>query len=288
MKHQLLVAALLVAPPAAATPAHVHAQSLREYSSTRQDHGESRLAATIQYAGGTLNLVPAPAGILYALRLTYDADRFAPVARFDPAAPRLTLGTESLSRSGGVRVSSRGTPPAATIGLGTRADVDLEIELGAAESTLELGGIRISRLKLETGASKTVVRFSESNPIRCSRAEFSAGAAELMVIGLGYSRCGEVEFNGGVGKVTLDFSGRWAGPLHLDAQMAIGELVLRLPKRAGIKLELDKFLASFAPAGLVRSADGRTWTSAGFVNASQQLVVDLETAFGGVTIEWID
>ena len=144
---------VLVGPTAAA--AALHAQTLREYSSTRQDHGESRLSTTIQYAGGTLNLVPATSGILYALRLTYDADRFAPVAQFDPSVPQLTLGTETLPRSGGVRVSHRGTPPAATIALSTRADLDLDIELGAAEATLELGGIRISRLKVQTGASKT-------------------------------------------------------------------------------------------------------------------------------------
>ena len=272
----------------ASTSSAVRAQTLREYSSTRQDHGESRLAATIQYTGGTLELAPAPAGILYALRLTYDADRVAPVARFDAGTPRLTLGTEALRQSGGVRVSHRGTPPAATIGLGTRADLDLDIELGAAEANLELGGIRISRLKLQTGASKTVVRFSEANPIRCSEADLSAGAAELLVVGLGYSRCGEVDFTGGVGKVTLDFGGRWSGPIHLDANMAMGELVLRLPRQAGVKLALDKFLASFAPAGLVRSADGRTWMSGGFAGASQQLVVEVETAFGGVTVEWID
>ncbi len=279
---------LLVAVLVTTVAGEARAQTLREYSSTRQDHGESRLAATIQYAGGTLSLVPAPPGILYALRLTYDADRFAPVARFDPAVPRLTLGTEALPRTGGVRVSHGGTPPAATVGLGTRADLDLDIELGAAEAQLELGGIRISRLTLQTGASKTVVRFSEANPIRCSTADLSAGAAELLVTGLGYSRCGQINFRGGVGKVTLDFSGRWAGPVELDAEMAMGELVLRLPKGAGVKLELDKFLASFAPAGLVRSADGRTWSSAGFAGASQQLVVDLESAFGGVTVEWID
>jgi len=272
----------------ASTSSAVRAQTLREYSSTRQDHGESRLAATIQYTGGTLELAPAPAGILYALRLTYDADRVAPVARFDAGTPRLTLGTEALRQSGGVRVSHRGTPPAATIGLGTHADLDLDIELGAAEANLELGGIRISRLSLQTGASKTVVRFSEANPIRCSEAQLSAGAAELLVVGLGYSRCGEVDFTGGVGKVTLDFGGRWSGPIHLDANMAMGELVLRVPRQAGVKLELDKFLASFAPAGLVRSADGRTWMSGGFAGAGQQLVVEVETAFGGVTVEWIE
>ena len=70
--------------------------------------------------------------------------------------------------------------------------------------------------------------------------------------------------------------------------MAMGELILRVPRQAGVKLELDKFLASFAPAGLVRSADGRTWMSSGVAGASQQLVVEVETAFGGVTVEWID
>ncbi len=119
MRPALFVA--LLAVPVTSAPV-LHAQTLREYSSTRQDHGESHLAATIQYAGGDLSLVPAPAGILYTLRLTYDAERFAPVAQFDPAVPRLTLGTEPLSRTGGVRVSNRGTPPAATVGLGTRVD----------------------------------------------------------------------------------------------------------------------------------------------------------------------
>ena len=97
-----------------------------------------------------------------------------------------------------------------------------------------------------------------------------------------------MDFNGGVGKVTLDFGGRWSGPIQLDANMAMGELILRVPRQAGVKLELDKFLASFAPAGLVRSADGRTWMTSGFAGASQQLVVEVETAFGGVTVEWID
>jgi len=38
----------------------------------------------------------------------------------------------------------------------------------------------------------------------------------------------------------------------------------------------------------VRSADGRTWMSSGFAGTAQQLVVEVETAFGGVTVEWID
>lgn len=270
-----------------AVPAAVHAQTLREYSSTRQDHGEPRLSAIIKYAGGELQMLPAQSGILYALRLTYDADRFSPVAEFDPAAPRLILGSETVS--GGIARASHSTnPPTATIALGTQADLDLDIQLGAAQATIELGGNRVSRLRLETGASQTRLSFSESNPIRCSSAVFTAGAAELMVTGLGHARCSTIEFKGGVGKTTLDFSGTWSGQLHLTAEMAMGEVVLRLPRKAGIKLELDRFLSSFAPAGLTKSADGKTWSTAGFDAAPEQLVVELEAAIGGVSVEWIE
>jgi hypothetical protein len=270
-----------------ASPAALHGQTLREYSSTRQDRGEPRLNAIVKYAGGELRMMPAPSGILYALRLTYDADRFSPVVEFDAAAPRLILGTEAVS--GGIaRASHTSTPPAATIALGTQADLDLDIQLGAAKATIELGGNRVSRLRLETGASQTTLSFSESNPIRCSSAVFTAGAAELLVKGLGHARCSTIDFKGGVGKTTLDFSGTWSGQLHLTAQVAMGEVVLRLPRKAGIRLELDRFLSSFAPAGLTKSADGKTWSSAGFDAAPEQLVVDLEAAIGGVSVEWIE
>src|SRR5262249_50541957 len=65
--------------PALLAASSLEAQGIREFSSTRQDHGESRLATVVRYTGGTLTLRPAPSGILYSLRLTYDADRVQPL-----------------------------------------------------------------------------------------------------------------------------------------------------------------------------------------------------------------
>ena len=64
-------------------------------------------------------------------------------------------------------------------------------------------------LKLEAGASRATVRFSQPNGARCRAAVLSAGAAELSVLGLGNSRCDRIAFEGGVGQVTLDFGGAW-------------------------------------------------------------------------------
>ena len=271
-----------------AVPAPLLAQTLRESSTTRQHRGETSLAVTVSYAGGALRIEPAATGVLYAMRTTYDEDRFAPLARFDAARPAVTLGIEPIG-SGGIRIGNRNrVEQAASIALGTQAETSLDILLGASEARMELGGIRLQRLKLEAGASRARLHFSESNPIRCTQADLTAGAGELVVGGLGYAQCSEVILNGGIGKVTLDFTGRWTGRMHARAEMAMGELVLRLPRGTGVRLTLDRFLTSFAPAGLEKGADGKVWTSPGYQPNGTRLDLDVAAAIGGVTVEWVD
>jgi hypothetical protein len=131
-----------------------------------------------------------------------------------------------------------------------------------------------------------VVRFSQPNRSRCRSATITTGAAELTALGLGNSRCDRIDFEGGMGKVTLDFGGTWSSSSRAEIKMAVGELTLRLPRRAGVRLTLDRFLASFDPAGLVRS--GHAFQSPGYDRAERKLDIDLTTAVGGVRIEWAD
>jgi CDP-diacylglycerol---serine O-phosphatidyltransferase len=65
-------------------------------------------------------------------------------------------------------------------------------------------------------------------------------------------------------------------------------LVGGLPRRAGVRLATDTFLARFAQAGLASSDDGRTWTTPEFAGAASPLEVRIESAIGGVRVEWID
>lgn len=281
----VLVSAFSVLSALSAAPAQ--AQTLREFTSARQHRGETRLDVNVAYSGGILRVDPAGAGVLYNFRLTYDDDRFAPLVRFNPSAGSVTLGTEALGR-GGIRVGHKTVDQAASIKLGTEVETNLTLGLSASDARIELGGLRLSSLRVEAAASRADIHFSEANAIRCARADIKAGAGETVISGLGYAQCAEVDVEGGVGRVTLDFSGKWTGRLHLSAEMAMGELVLRLPRDSKIRLEMDRFLTSFAPTGLTRGADGRTWTSANYDPGGTRLDIDVETAVGGVTVEWID
>jgi hypothetical protein len=263
-----------------------HAQALRPFSTFRQSHGETRLTARLDYAAGILRVGVGTAAELYRMELSYDDSRYVPVSDYDNRTSHVELGLAPAGE-GGVRVVSRDQlRQVAAVTLSPDVDLALSLTVGAAEADVDLGGMRIRDLAVKTGASRSVIRFSRPNPARCGVAAITAGAAEVTVIGLGNSRCDEIQFEGGMGKVTLDFSGAWSSSSQAKIRMAMGELTLRLPRQVGIRLRMDKFLSSFEPMGLVRR--GEVFQSRGYSSTQRKLDLDLATAMGGIDVEWVD
>jgi hypothetical protein len=262
------------------------AQTMRPFGTFRQWHGETRLTARLDYAAGLLRVAPGSGSQLYRMDLSYDDSRYVPVSDFDPQSGSVLLGLKAEGQ-GGVRVVSREQlRQTATVAFSPRVDLSLSLALGATESDVELGGLSISNLAVKTGASRAVIRFSQPNGTRCGLAAISAGAAEVSLLGLGNSRCDEIKFEGGVGKVFLDFSGNWSTSSRVEVKMAVGELTLRLPRTVGVRMRMDKFLASFEPAGLLRR--GEWFESRNYGSTQRQLDLDLTAAMGGVSVEWTD
>jgi len=269
----------------AAMPGGAGAQTLKRFGTTRQFHGEVRLAAAVEFGGGTLTVGAGAPPSLYAMDVAYDAARFQPVSRWDAGRTAVTLGLTSLD-NGSIGVGNTTQNQTADIRFSPRVDLDLSLSVGAAKSLIDLSGLRLSSLRIETGASQTEVRFSTPNAIRCTSAVLRAGVAELAVLGLGNSRCDRVSFEGGMGSVVLDYSGAWGNNSALDATVAVGGLTLRIPRAVGVTITTDHFLASFQPAGFTRQ--GNRYVSASDATASRHLNVTLATSFGGVTIDWLD
>jgi len=274
----------LLAIPLMLGAADASAQSMRPFSTFRQWHGETRLAARLEYAAGALRVGAGHADELYRMDLSYDEERFVPLSDFDASGGAVTLGVAAEGR-GGVRVVSQNQlRQSAGVAFSPKADLALDVELGAVDGELDLGGLRISELDVSAGASRATVRFSTPNGTRCRSANLRAGAAQLSVLGLGNSRCDRIAFEGGVGKVTLDFGGAWTSNSKVEVTMALGELTLRLPRQVGVSVTLDKFLSSFDPEGLERR--GTSYRSSGYEQAARQLDIDISTAGGAVKVEW--
>lgn len=270
---------------AVAFPVQLAAQQMRDFTTSRQLHGESRLVTRLEFAAGSLRLLPGPRDNLYRMRLTYDADRFIPLSRFDAAAGAVRLGLENSGRTG-LRVSSRGhLDQSATITLSPAVMLGLDLALGAVDADLELGGLRLGELRMKTGASRSVVRFSQPNRARCSSAAFEAGAAEIALLLLGNSRCETISFEGGMGTATIDLSGRWTSNATIRISMTAGGLTLRLPRDLGIRVRMARFLSSFPADEWTRQGD--SYLSPGYAETTRRVDIDLSTTLGDVNVEWL-
>ncbi|HEU4524346.1 MAG TPA: hypothetical protein VFR62_04955, partial [Gemmatimonadales bacterium] len=165
------------------------AQSIRSFSTFRQLHGETRLQVGLDYRAGGLRITPGRANELYRMDASYDENRYSPTSTYDAARGAVTLGLQPAGEGGLRVVSTRQLRQDATVAFAPSVDLDLDLALGAVQADIELGGLALSELTMEAGASQAVIRFSQPNLSRCRTAEITAGAAELTVLGLGNSRC---------------------------------------------------------------------------------------------------
>lgn len=271
--------ALAAALAAAAYPAH--AQSWRTVTKVRQLAGEEQLAVNVSYGAGELRLRAAEPGVLYRMRLRYDEDSFEPVAQL--RGSRLRLGV----RSTGSRIPWKGGERSGELELelARGLPMDLDLELGATRSRVELGGLSLTALEVSAGASETTVSISDPNPLRARTAKFEVGAASFRVHGLGNLNAERIRLEAGVGDVTLDFTGEWRGNTDVQVEMGLGSLTLRFPTGVGVRIVKDTFLASLDSQGLIKQDDA--YLSPDWDAAEHRVTVRVEAALGSIAVRWI-
>jgi hypothetical protein len=275
MCNRVVLAVLVLA----LSPAVAASQDWRNVTSLRQRSSETRLDVELRYGAGRLRLEPGPAGELYRVGIRYDADLFDPLTEY--RAGRLKVGVEGGGR--GIRVRGQ---QAGDMNLTLSPDVPLDLALafGAVEADIELGGLRVDRMKIETGASDSRLRFSTPNPGECQGLELSMGAAAFRAEGLGNANCARIKTDGGVGDLHLDFSGHWRRDLAADVTMALGSVTLVIPEDVGVMVRRSTFLTSFDGRGFVQN--GRDRVSENWDRATRKLTVELQGAFGTVNVRW--
>jgi hypothetical protein len=260
----------------AAVPAH--AQDWRTITSMRQVAGEDMLHVDLEYGAGRLAIRPGASNLLYRANLRYDGDVFRPVTSYKNG--RLKLGFEGGNIKGRNLKSGH-----LELLLGPTVPIGLELKFGAAEADLEFGGLRIREAKISTGASDTRLRFSQPNPEVCRSLRLEVGAAQFHAAGIGNLNAERLSLSGGVGEVTLDFTGRWRTNLTANIQMGLGTLTLRVPEGLGVRVRKSGILTGFDSQGLVKRGD--VYFSENWENAEHRLTVNIDAALGSIRLAWV-
>jgi hypothetical protein len=163
--------------------------------------------------------------------------------------------------------------------------MSLELQFGAVQADLDLGGLALTELDLHTGASESTIDISEPNRMQMSAARFEVGAADFAVRNLGNLNAERIEFDAGVGRLVLGLDGEWQRDARLAIDMGLGALELRVPEGLGVQLRKDSFLTALDSEGLVKRGD--TFQSLDWDEAERRVTIDLDAAFGSVKVVWI-
>ena len=272
------VAALVPLPSAGAQVAPLW----RSVDLSRQLHDSLPQRIRVQYAAGHVDVNGSSDPLLYALHLRYDESRMTPLHRYDADQRSAVLGLES--RSPGLHVSSgRDDSGELRLALPRTIPLDLDLEFGGTQATLELGGLTLQSLRLECGATDATLAFTTPNRSRMRDLEINVGAAGFRGLHLANANADQMRVRGGVGSVDLDFGGTWTRDLTVSTRLAVGTLTLHVPSDVGVRVEVQRVAAGFQHEGLVKRDDA--WYSENWDAARHKLHLRAETFFGKIDVQ---
>jgi len=259
----------------------LEAQNARSFGASRAAVDSSPLQVRVTYDAGFLGVRSGAPQTLYDVRLQYDATGSAPLYNYSNDTRTLRVGSKELSGNFPGPRSHGGD--SLQVALTRGSPLDLALELGAVGADVNLTGLRLRQLKLESGASEATVRFDSANVERMSVLDVQAGVAKLHMLGLANANADEVRVRTGVGSVELDFGGTWTHDAELSLDVALGSVVLRVPAGVGVQMELRKSLTKVDAPGLVQQ--GSVWQSANWATATHKLHVRAHATLGSLAVE---
>jgi len=281
LKSLVAAAALL----AVGAPLTAQEADWTEVRARRQAGSIESLTVDVEYIAGELRVGPADGGLLYDTHLKYDAARMRPERDWsvDGNSARFDLGFEGLDGDGNLDIEFEGDEHGfLELGLSQDVPTELRIAVGAALSEVDLGGIPLTGLVYKTGASETEINFGTANPVGMEQLELAVGAAEFYASGLGNARFEELTFTGGVGDVTLDFTGEWSADASATVKMGLGSLTLVFPEDLGVRIHKSGFLSALDAPDYTKVDGG--WQSPGWDSAAHHLEIRLVSALGSIEV----
>lgn len=252
---------------------------------------ETSLHANLELALGHITVGKAEEGYLFQAEVALEDEDMVPEMQYerDGRVGHLSLGFESGGKEdGGLSVGGFNVPEDNEwlLFLSDRIGLDLAFELGMAEADIDLTGLRVERLSVESGMAETRLVFDEPNPVVMGSLNVDAGMAKFEGHKLGNARFEQFSFSGGAGAFELDFTG---GPLlpgaEADIEVGVSSLQVLLPQDAPVVLYApDSWLARVeVPIGYIKRGKG-VWHSARVEDEEDAFVVRIDAGLGKVAV----
>ena len=284
IRSRLLPVSLLTIVAACAWGHRVEMQRSRRPSSSRR-----ALRVRGDLPAGKMRVAMGSPGDLYRLSFSFCRDHYRVLDRFDAedggaggeGADLLEIAGVPLDASA---APSAGEPNLMDLRLRPGVPLDLRLSVGRGEADLDLTALGVRRLILHAGGGPATVRFEAGNSRELEEMRIVGGEGPVHLQGLGWGRVVSLEFHGGAGGGTLD----WSGPGPEEAAAFLdpgpGGLHLDFPRELGVALSLQGATPGKAVPGFQPRGTG--WVSPNWGRAERRLTLVIDPGEGALEFAW--
>jgi hypothetical protein len=248
--------------------------------------GANRIEVQLEFVVGELRVLPDDVAEAAVLDLTYDPRRVEYDIDYKVRRGTGYLAIESSRR----RKNETDTEDnKLDLLLSTRYPVSLEMDIGACDAEIDLGGVRLERLDIDIGAASGDIDFSEPNPQRLEEIDIDAGASSLDLHSIGNANFDLLTFDGGVGSFDLDFRGRYEGESRIEIDIGLGSADIILPRGVPVRVE-SSGSGWFSSVDFhnedLDEMDDNAFESSDFDTAKTRIIIDIDVGMGSADIYW--
>jgi len=246
---------------------------------------ETELAARVSLKVGELQVEPGSPDKIYEAEFHYNDKAFKPDVSFerrDDGRANLSVSLEGESHS-----FANADNNSIRLRLNPDVPLDLELNAGVGESTVDLSGMKVARVEIQSGVGETRLHMLEPNRTECNLVEISSGVGEFSLTGLGNFGFDEFRLRGGVGETALDLSGDWATVGDVEIEVGVGEIDVQLPRDLGFEIRVNQgfFSDLTVPDGFTKEGD--TYYSDNRDRVDKVLKIRVRAGIGGVKFSWL-
>lgn len=204
----------------------------------------------LSLGAGKMTLSPGAENMLVSGTVTYNIPDFKPEIKTEGTDVRIKQGDYTFT---GIP-SFTGIKNEWELKLGD-VPMELTIQAGAYDAEYKFGGLALTNLTVQDGASDVNLGFDSPNKSEMAVLRYETGASNVKLTGLGNANFNTLVFKSGAGDYTLDFSGTLKRNGTVMIETGLSNLILVIPEGVPAQVTVD--------AGLANVNAGSNWTQNG-------------------------
>ena len=162
--------------------------------------------------------------------------------------------------------------------------LQLYINTATYSGDIDLTNLQIENLYFNSGASQTNIVFSQLNLIDLKNINIKTGASTIKMLGLANANFNEMNFTGGAGSYTFDFSGNLTKKSKVNINAGAAKIIFKIPSNMGTKIIFRNFpAAELDIRGFIKIND-QTYISPEYGKSAAELDIEIKGSFVDVEV----